>query len=238
MRFKEHGYPEFYDRQQAEAGYPGKLLQPVIDALAGYNSVIDIGAGTGFFTLPLLEAGHSVTAVEPAEEMSALILKKCPARLRDKLSIINDDWENWDGKKHDASICIHSLYPMKEQRKAVELMYNYSERRIIIIREPTEMITLSGQIRTILKISLNRDFSDEIKTVLNRLDADFTIQKVVEERPHRIQSIELEAESIIYQLRLDDTFKEKIEKIIRDLCSKDSSGLYFKAVYSDNIFIF
>jgi len=42
MRFKNHDYAEFYDRQQTEAGYPGKLLAPVIEALKGFNSVIDI----------------------------------------------------------------------------------------------------------------------------------------------------------------------------------------------------
>lgn len=238
MRFKNHDYAEFYDMQQADAGYPGKLLPPVIETLKEYGSVIDIGAGTGFFTLPLLDAGHRVTVVEPASEMSALILKKCTAENRDKLSIINDDWENWIGDKHDASICIHSLYPMKERRKAIELMYNYSEKRIIIVREPSEMITLSGLVRTKLGISLNRDFNDEIKSVLNNLGANFKIKNIAEERPHRIKNLELETESITYQLRLDVSFKEKVGTIIRDLCSEDSSGLYFKAVYSDNIFIF
>lgn len=238
MRFKDHDYAEFYDIHQTESGYPGKLLPPVIETLEGCRTVIDIGAGTGFFTIPLLETGHRVTVVEPSEEMSAIILKKCTPGLMNNLSIINDDWENWNGKRHDASICIHSIYPMKERKRAIELMYKYSQRRLIIVREPSEMKTLSGEIRKILGIRLNRDFNDEIISAFNNLKADFVIKKIVEERPHRIQNIELEAESITYQLRLNDSFKKKIEKIIRDLCSKDSMGFYYKAVYSDNIFIF
>ena len=238
MRFQDHKYAEFYDMQQTEAGYPGKLLPPVIEALEGYPSIIDIGAGTGFFTLPLLEAGHSVTVVEPASEMSALILKKCPAGKRNMLSIINDDWENWNSDIHDASICVHSLYPMKNRVKAIELMYRYSARRVIIVREPAEMITLSGEIRTKLGLKLNRDYNDEIKSVLSKLRADFTLKKIVEKRPHRIQNLKQETESITYQLQLDDSFKEKVEKSIKELCAADSSGLYFNAVYSDNIYIF
>lgn len=238
MRFEDHDYAGFYDLQQAEAGYPGKLLPPVIEALEGYDSVIDIGAGTGFFTIPLLETGHYVTAVEPAPEMSALILKKCPAEKRVKLLVINEEWENWSGKRHDAAICIHSLYPMRERKKAIELMYLNADRRIIIVREPSEMITLSGRTRSELGIKLNRDFNGEIKSVLKGLGADYVIKKIVEERPHRIKSIEDEADSITYQLRLDDSFREKVKVIIRGLCSTDSSGLFFNAVYSDNIFIF
>lgn len=238
MRFKDHDYAAFYDIQQAESGYPGKLLPPVVEALEGYDSVIDIGAGTGFFTLPLLEAGHRITAVEPAAEMSALILKKCPAKFKEKLSVINDDWENWSGDKHDAAICIHSLYPMKERKKAIELMYSHADRRIIIVRESSEMKTLSGVTRAKLGINLNRDFNEEIKSVLNDLGASFTILKITEERPHKIMSIEDEAESITYQLRLDDSFKHKIEKIIREQCSGDASGYFFNTLYSDNIFIF
>ena len=238
MRFKDHNYAEFYDMQQTEAGYPGKLLPPVIETLEGYGSVIDIGAGTGFFTLPLLDAGHRVTVVEPASEMSALILKKCPAEKRKMLTIMNNDWENWSGDMHDASVCVHSLYPMKNRIKAIELMYRYSSRRILIVREPSGMVTLSGQIRIKLGLRLNRDFTEEIKTVLSNIGADFTIKKIVEERPHRIENLKREAESITYQLQLDDSFKDKVEKIIEELCTPDSSGFFFNAIYSDNIFIF
>jgi len=238
MRFRDHGYAEFYDMQQTEAGYPGKLLQPVIEALEGQHSVIDIGAGTGFFTLPLLAAGHEVTAVEPASEMSALILKKCPAVLKSKLTIINQEWEHWKGKKLDASICIHSLYPMKDRIKAIKLMHEFSNKRILAVREPAEMITLSGQVRIKLGITLNRDFNDEIKSVLDKLNTEFIIKKIVENRTLRIRSIEQESESIIYQLGLDSSFKDQVEFIINELCSSDSSGLFFNATFSDNIFIF
>lgn len=238
MRFNDHDYAKFYDMHQTESGYPGKLLQPVIEALEGYKSVIDIGAGTGFFSIPLLESGHRITAVEPASEMSDFIIKKCPSVMKNRLTIINDEWENWKGEKHDSSICIHSLYPMKDRVKAIELMHEYSKKRIIVVREPSEMVTLSGQVRTILGLSLNRDFGNEIKSVLNGLKVDFEIKKIIEERVNRFSTIEQEVSSILYQLKLDSSFKEKVETIVRELCSADSSGFYFNSFYSDKIFIF
>jgi DNA polymerase III delta subunit len=100
------------------------------------------------------------------------------------------------------------------------------------------MVTLSGQVRTILGLSLNRDFGDEIKSVLNGLKVDFEIKKIIEERVNRFSTIEQEASSILYQLKLDSSFREKVETIVRELCSADSSGFYFNSLYSDKIFIF
>lgn len=238
MRFKDRDYAEFYEVQQREGGYPGELLPPVIEALEGYHSVIDIGAGTGFFTIPLLEAGHAVTAVEPAPEMSALILRKCKPEMRMRLTVINEEWENWRGRKHDAAICIHALYPMSDSGKAIELMCLNSERRVLIVRESNEMITLSGLTRERLGISHNRDFNAEIKSALKRLGANYTVKKIVEERLHRIKSIEDEADLLTCQLRLDGTGKERIKIIIKELCSVDSAGYFFRPVFSDNIYIF
>ncbi|HOP62268.1 MAG TPA: class I SAM-dependent methyltransferase [Spirochaetota bacterium] len=238
MRFKNHDYAEFYDRQQTEAGYPGKLLAPVIEALKGFNSVIDIGAGTGFFTIPLLESGHRVTVVEPASEMSDIILRKCPPGKREKLSVINDLWENWTGEKHDAAICIHSLYSMNNSRNAIELIHRNSEKRIIIVRESSEMKTLTGMTRAKLGIELSRDYNPEIVSALKELDVPFTVKNIMEQRPHRVIDPDRETGSVIYHLRLDESYKNRVRNIINELCSKDSRGIYFNAVYSDNIYLF
>lgn len=238
MRFRDHDFAEFYDMQQRDSGYPGALLEPVIESLEGLRSVLDIGSGTGFFTIPLLEKGHVVTAVEPAPEMSALILKKCPPEMKSRLTVINDYWENWNGERHDAAICIHSLYPMTDCRKGIELIHRYADKRIIIVRESSEMTTLTGEIRKRLGITLNRDFNSEIRSVLESLRADFTVKKIVEERPHRITGIENEADSILYQLRLENSFRDKIIPLINELSQHTPDGVFFNAIYSDNMYIF
>lgn len=50
----------------------GHARRAVVDAVAGARHVVDVGAGTGRLTRWLLEAGHVVTAVEPAAGMRTL----------------------------------------------------------------------------------------------------------------------------------------------------------------------
>jgi SAM-dependent methyltransferase len=63
-----------------ERGRPGYPLE-AIEWLLGPNplDVLDLGAGTGKLTQALLDAGHRVTAVEPLDEMRAILTSQLPA---------------------------------------------------------------------------------------------------------------------------------------------------------------
>jgi SAM-dependent methyltransferase len=59
------------DYVASRPGYPAALFDALAQcgALPAHAEVADIGAGTGLLTLPLLQRGHRVTAVEPNDEM-------------------------------------------------------------------------------------------------------------------------------------------------------------------------
>jgi SAM-dependent methyltransferase len=63
--------------ERGRPGYPSAA----IDWLLGGHSldVLDLGAGTGKLTQALLAAGHRVTAVEPLDEMRAILSSQLPA---------------------------------------------------------------------------------------------------------------------------------------------------------------
>lgn len=62
-----------------ERGRPGYAPE-VIEWLLGSEprEVLDIGAGTGKLTRAIVDAGHSVTAVEPLEPMRAILQRSVP----------------------------------------------------------------------------------------------------------------------------------------------------------------
>ncbi len=61
-------------------GYPDALIQRLSElAQRAGGRVLDLGAGTGHLTLPLVKQGHRLTAVEPARAMLAE-LRSCAAR--------------------------------------------------------------------------------------------------------------------------------------------------------------
>ena len=59
--------------ERARPGYPGKAVEQFASRLAPGARVLDLAAGTGKLTRPLLAAGLDVVAVEPVAEMRAAL---------------------------------------------------------------------------------------------------------------------------------------------------------------------
>jgi SAM-dependent methyltransferase len=66
---------EVYER--ARPGYPAAAVEWLLGPAP--LDVLDLGAGTGKLTAALLAAGHRVTALEPLDEMRALLAANLPA---------------------------------------------------------------------------------------------------------------------------------------------------------------
>jgi SAM-dependent methyltransferase len=62
---------EAYER--GRPGYPSAAVRHVLDRLPAQADVLDLAAGTGKLTRPLLSAGLRVVAVEPVAEMRAAL---------------------------------------------------------------------------------------------------------------------------------------------------------------------
>jgi FkbM family methyltransferase len=238
MRFNHAEYAEYYHKQMVDAGYPGNLLPFVMNELQGLTSVIDIGSGTGFFSIPLAEAGHVVTAVEPSAEMINIMKKNaCPETLS-SIEIIQTSWGDWTGKYHDAAICVHSLYPMPDVKKSIRLINESADKKILIVRDSSKMKTLPGLVREKLGILSNRDLNSEIKLILDELAVKWKTENIYEERKHPVSDIQHEADSILFQLKLDKSFREDVVRIVSDAVINSSGNTFFNAIYSDNAYIF
>lgn len=62
--------------ERGRPGYPRAAIQWLLGAKP--LEVLDLGAGTGKLSAALLEAGHRVTAVEPLDEMRAILTSRLP----------------------------------------------------------------------------------------------------------------------------------------------------------------
>jgi len=77
-----------YDRVRPE--YPTELFGDIF-AYAQGNKALEIGAGTGKATGPILDAGFEVTAIEPGENMTAFLLEKYQGK---RLHVITSIFED------------------------------------------------------------------------------------------------------------------------------------------------
>lgn len=105
-----------YDRIQDEAEHELWLdaLQELCDGaentfFKNELYIVDLGAGTGIFSIPLAKAGHQVVSVDLSEPM----LKQMAAKLQNpygaRIAIVQQDLEIWETEKEnvfDVAICL------------------------------------------------------------------------------------------------------------------------------------
>lgn len=238
MRFNEPTYAEFYNKRQSNAGYPGQLLDVVFENIYGCTTILDIGSGTGFFSIPLAEKGLAITAVEPSAPMTEQMMHECPDEFCSKITVQNVKWEEWHGSFHDCALFIHSLYTVKNPYAAIEKMIKYSGKRIVIVRDTGAMKTLSGIIRESLCSESSRDLNPLIENLLKEKNMNYNKINVSEKREYLITDPAIETESLLYQLKLEKDYFPQVLNMININTRTVSSGLIFDSVFSDNVWIF
>lgn len=67
---------EIYDEMIRHSGYPGEIIPRILSSMEPESTVLDIGAGTGAFAIPLFEAGHHVIALDPSEYHLSILRRK------------------------------------------------------------------------------------------------------------------------------------------------------------------
>src|SRR2546423_8292274 len=79
------------------------------------TTVLDVGAGTGRFTLALAPLVEHVTAIEPNAAMLGYLRQDMSEQGLNNITIVQTSWEDAPGDlTADIVICSHVLYPIKE----------------------------------------------------------------------------------------------------------------------------
>ena len=93
---------------------PNMFLSQVLERLEPTSTVIDVGAGTGAWTIPLAEHAARVTAVEPSAYMMEILQERAKRAGLDNVAFIAARWEDIDVEPHSVVICSHGMYASPE----------------------------------------------------------------------------------------------------------------------------
>lgn len=118
-RYKTHAYE---GKQR-----PDPLLDFVLQSIDASMSVLDIGAGSGRWTVPIARVAKSVTAIEPSGEMLEILhnnLKTAPANIE----IIQTSWEEADIHDHDIIVSAHAMYSSPDLAYFVHKMEQHARK--------------------------------------------------------------------------------------------------------------
>jgi len=86
------------------------LLEYVLNDLKPGETVLDIGAGTGRWTVPLAKKASQVTAVEPSAAMLDILKENAKEVGLTNVEIIQSTWEAARVTPHDIAVCAHAMY--------------------------------------------------------------------------------------------------------------------------------
>lgn len=106
------------------------LLDKVISELTPGSTVLDIGAGTGRWSIPLAKAAAKVTAVDPSAAMLD-ILKRNAAEsgVTDKIEIIQKTWEEAEVAVNDVVVSFHAMYMSADFAGFIHKMETHTKKR-------------------------------------------------------------------------------------------------------------
>lgn len=119
-------YARFRRKSQEK---PDPLLNFVLQDIANSNTVLDIGAGSGRWSITIARIARSVTAVEPADHMLSMLRDNISAAGLNNVQIVQATWENAVVEPHDIVVCVHGIYFSPDFAAFVRKMEKYARKR-------------------------------------------------------------------------------------------------------------
>ena len=143
-------------------------LEPVLGKNGSTHYVLDVGGGTGAFSLRLAAQGHRVLLLDPAQGMLDLAAAKAERELAGKT---RDNFRVQKGTVTDISL--KSL----SQQFSIVLCHNILEYAVgpqLILSRIRQLICSDGVVSVVVA---NRE-AEPLRTVVNRQDPDAALQLV------------------------------------------------------------
>ncbi len=139
-------------------GYPGTLLDHVMSYVRPDSTVLDIGAGTGTYALPLAGVARHLTAIEPSPAQASQLRDAAQRGDVRNISIIQRRWEDLAAGQpgvHDVVLAAHSLQ-MDDLTAALRRMCQAASECLLLIH--TAGHSLSDVLQELFAIEPGPDY--------------------------------------------------------------------------------
>jgi SAM-dependent methyltransferase len=101
------------------------------------STIIDIGAGTGGWAVPMARHAKSVTALEPSGEMASVMKENIEQEGLTNVEIVRAAWPEADVAPHDFSLCSHAMYGAPDFAAFVNAMTRITRKTcLMLMRAP------------------------------------------------------------------------------------------------------
>src|SRR5881398_363565 len=114
------------------------FVQAVKAELRPGDSVLDVGAGAGRYSLPIAPNAARLTAVEPSNAMREAFAQEAERRGITNVTIVAGSWEQAEVEPHDVAFVANVLYFVKDAVPFIEKLDAHARRACFILHRVEE----------------------------------------------------------------------------------------------------
>lgn len=122
-----------YDQNSRSPGRYENTLGAIRTLVHPNDTLLDVGAGTGRFALPLAQSVEQVTALDHAQPMLSILERKAAEQKINNVTTIKTAWENAEIDPHDVVLAAWSLYRLPDMLTGMKKLIAATRRTLIIV---------------------------------------------------------------------------------------------------------
>jgi len=125
---------------------PDLLVEALARKLCAADTVVDIGAGTGRWSIPLARVAAKVTAIEPSLAMLGVLEENIAAAGLTNITVVSGNWQDTEVESHDVALCSHSMYSSPDLVGFVRKMERVARRVCVLAMRVPSHDGIIGQL--------------------------------------------------------------------------------------------
>lgn len=124
------------NRRWAKSDSTQDFIVAQLDANPG-STLLDIGAGTGRWSILLSRHARAITAIDASPKMIQAIQENARAENSDNVNIIAGTWPQVEIEPHDFSLCSHGMYGSSDLPAFIQRMIQATRRTCFLMIRAT-----------------------------------------------------------------------------------------------------
>jgi 2-polyprenyl-3-methyl-5-hydroxy-6-metoxy-1,4-benzoquinol methylase len=124
---------EYNDRVKIRWEKPDSTRETILSMLEPNSTILDIGAGTGSWSVLFSKAAQKVTAVEPSQAMREVMQENIRNGGIQNIDIVPEKWPEANTSVHDYAFCSHAMYGVADFPSFVHKMIECSSKMCFLL---------------------------------------------------------------------------------------------------------
>lgn len=202
-----------------------QILNRLLSEVSPDDTLIDVGAGGGRYSLPLALHCRQVVAVEPSPSMVHVLEEQAREYGIGNITLVQATWEEAEVEPADLTLCSNVLYTIQEIEPFLRNLESHARKRVLIVMYSTppqsQIYPLWQEIHGEERIPLPS--LPELEDVLRELDIAAQIEMLDPQAARGFDSLEQAVNQLSSRLylaegsdkkaRLDNISPERLEEV-------------------------